>query len=607
MTQNIYALLVGIDTYKSHDIRNLNGCINDIKAIENYLLTYKISKTNLKIKQLTNQEATRQAIIDGFEKHLCQANSNDIALFYFSGHGSQEPVPQEFKDLQPNGFIETLVCWDSRTDNNWDLADKELALLINRAAQNNPQIVVILDCCHSGGACRDDDKDNLLQARSIVNAQARSIDNFYSPQAIKALFTKYNFERKNLLNFILSEDKSIFLSACKDDEESFERSDISRGVFSYFLTETLEQKKGNLSYQDLFNKIKDKVNNYSARQSPQFEVSDPLYADFLFLGDSVVKREHYYRVIYDANHGWMINAGGVHGIPSSYNEEKTLLAIFPDDLVNQRESNKKIAVAEVVQVSSNQSRINILEPREELDNNLNYKAIITSLPSPRFNLYLDGEEIGINLVRKILQKDRYQEEASLYIQEVLDPEIADLKLIASSNSYLISKPEPDNFILASVNNYSSASSAKVIEIIKHISRWHTILNLSSDSISLIPPDAIEITFSSENIEATSQSYLELEYQYKNGQWCPPKVQIELTNNSQLGLYCALLDLTEFYGVKALPFTGNSQVVYLEPGAKIRIFEGKAITVSIPEAFKQQNINKYKDILKLIFSTKKLDI
>ncbi|MDJ0531357.1 MAG: caspase family protein [Xenococcaceae cyanobacterium MO_207.B15] len=109
MSQNIYALLVAINNYKSDEIPPLKGCINDIDAIEDFLLTQVGSNANINIKKLKDGEATRQAIINGFEEHLCQANSDNIAFFYFSGHGSQEPVPPQWRDIEPNGLIETLV------------------------------------------------------------------------------------------------------------------------------------------------------------------------------------------------------------------------------------------------------------------------------------------------------------------------------------------------------------------------------------------------------------------------------------------------------------------------------------------------------------------
>ncbi|MEQ9552679.1 MAG: caspase family protein [Coleofasciculus sp. G3-WIS-01] len=71
------------------------------------------------IRKLLNQEATRQAIIEGFQQHLCQAGSEDIVLFYYSGHGSQAKTPTEFWHLEPDRLEETLVCYDSRAEGGW--------------------------------------------------------------------------------------------------------------------------------------------------------------------------------------------------------------------------------------------------------------------------------------------------------------------------------------------------------------------------------------------------------------------------------------------------------------------------------------------------------
>jgi hypothetical protein len=57
---------------------------------------------------------TRQAVIDAFRQHLGRAVEGDVALFYYSGHGSQEKAPPEFWHLEPDHLDETLVLYDSR-------------------------------------------------------------------------------------------------------------------------------------------------------------------------------------------------------------------------------------------------------------------------------------------------------------------------------------------------------------------------------------------------------------------------------------------------------------------------------------------------------------
>ncbi|GAA6616173.1 hypothetical protein NUACC26_019730 [Scytonema sp. NUACC26] len=96
MTHNIYALLIGIDEYLS-PVPPLQEYINDINAIKEYLEGRIVTDGyQLHLHTLLNQQATRQAIADGFRQHLCQANSEDVVLFYFSGHESQENAPEEF-------------------------------------------------------------------------------------------------------------------------------------------------------------------------------------------------------------------------------------------------------------------------------------------------------------------------------------------------------------------------------------------------------------------------------------------------------------------------------------------------------------------------------
>ena len=60
------------------------------------------------------------------------------------------------------------------------------------------------------------------------------------------------------------------------------------------------------------------------------------------------------------------------------------------------------------------SQIEILDERENLDLELTYKAVITSLPLPPLKVYFTGEEEGINIARKELKTANFQR-PSLYI------------------------------------------------------------------------------------------------------------------------------------------------------------------------------------------------
>jgi hypothetical protein len=90
----IYALLVGIDDYPL-PVPKLRGCVNDVEQMQEYLVA-RVDPGGqplgevLKIKKLTNREATRQAVIRTFREHLGQAGPDDVALFCYSGLTSRE-------------------------------------------------------------------------------------------------------------------------------------------------------------------------------------------------------------------------------------------------------------------------------------------------------------------------------------------------------------------------------------------------------------------------------------------------------------------------------------------------------------------------------------
>ncbi len=152
--RTLRALLVGIDEYRS-PVPALRGCVNDITRVAAWLEKRAVAAGDrFDPLVLLNGQATRQAVIDGFRRHLGAASGGDTAVFYYSGHGSQEPALPEQLRVEPDAQNETLVLADSRHGDVADLADKELALLVDEVAAVAGHVLVVLDCCHSGSGVR---------------------------------------------------------------------------------------------------------------------------------------------------------------------------------------------------------------------------------------------------------------------------------------------------------------------------------------------------------------------------------------------------------------------------------------------------------------------
>jgi hypothetical protein len=607
MTRNIYALLVGIDHYPS-PVSPLKGSVNDVLAVAGYLRE-RVAEDGytLHIHMLLDQQATRQAIIDGFREHLCQAGRNDVALFYYSGHGSQEESPPEFWHLEPDRLDETLVCWDSRLESGWDLADKELAQLIAEVAEKHPHIVAILDCCHSGSGTRNDLQDTTV--RWVPSSKRkRPVNSFiFSLENANQLYASRNPDENPSDWFVLPEGEYILLAACRDTEEAREYygNNQYRGVFSYFLMDTLQRTNGNLTYRDLFKRTNALVRSKVTAQSPQLEATNSSYLDQPFLGGAIAQRHPYFTVSYRNTQGWVIDGGSVHGIPAVSGEETTKLALFSFNSTAEqlRQLSQTLAIAEVVEVLPQLSRLNVSQGQENLDSKQVYKAVITTLPLPPIGVCIQGDERGVALARQAIQEASLGQQPSLYVREVAESEQAEFRLLACDRQYVITRPLDGRLLVAPIGGYSPESAAQAIQSLEHIARWTNIATLSTPAISRIRSDAVKIQVYQGNSEIT-QPQIRLEYKYENGNWHQPTCRVKLINTSDESLYCTLLNLTERYAVSAalLPAGG----IWLEPGQEAWVLEGKPIYVNVPKELLEQGIRECKDILKLLVCTTEFD-
>ena len=75
MARTVYSLLVGIDAYPD-PVPRLSGCVNDVQAIGEMLHGQVAGDgLRLELQTLTDGQATRQAVIDGFRAHLSRAGA----------------------------------------------------------------------------------------------------------------------------------------------------------------------------------------------------------------------------------------------------------------------------------------------------------------------------------------------------------------------------------------------------------------------------------------------------------------------------------------------------------------------------------------------------
>jgi hypothetical protein len=253
------ALLVGIDDYSASSLHGkrgesaavdriwpeLRGSVRDVESIrEMLLLRYGFRETD--IVMLTNQAATRVAILDALERHLiAPAGKGDVLLFYFSGHGSQVPnrLSHELDKLD-----ESIVPADSRLGAP-DIRDKELGARFNQILDRGARLTVILDSCHSGSGARG------LSAGAVargIKADTREVADGSTPA--------------------LPEDRgALVLSATQDFGRAYETVDEQgkyHGVFSWAWLRALRDAAPGEPSADTFLRAQALIRAESAYQDP---------------------------------------------------------------------------------------------------------------------------------------------------------------------------------------------------------------------------------------------------------------------------------------------------------------------------------------------------
>ncbi len=164
------ALLIGINDYAANDEPgstardwiplDLRGAINDLHRMR-AVLTSRFGFEDDGIRVLEDRAATREAILEALREIVRASGPDDVVYIHFSGHGSQ--VPDTDGDETADGLDETILPHDARTGKVPDITDDELGRILS--GLKTPNVLVVLDSCHSGTATRD---ISAVRARSVA-------------------------------------------------------------------------------------------------------------------------------------------------------------------------------------------------------------------------------------------------------------------------------------------------------------------------------------------------------------------------------------------------------------------------------------------------------
>jgi caspase domain-containing protein/subtilase family protein len=304
--QSKRALLIGIDRYQSPEIRPLQGAVNDIMLMRTILIG-KFDVPDDHIMLLTNEQATHQGIVDAIRNHLGKAKPGDVAILYFSGHGSQI---KDDSDDEIDGLDETLVTYDDRTEGHYGITDDEINGLMAELSKKTKNITLIFDSCHSGAAARAGNTVRQIAADTRTPppppAYAISARGAEGSSDVRADGADYVLISGSLANEL-------------SNEGLFEGK--RRGALSWFLAQALTAASARTTYRAVMDEVRTEVNQRYPSQSPQIEGPGQ---DRVFFGTDKIEVRPYVLAKPLADKLVEIQAGTVFGL-----QRDTLLKVFP--------------------------------------------------------------------------------------------------------------------------------------------------------------------------------------------------------------------------------------------------------------------------------------
>ena len=214
-----YAVLIGINDYEHERIQDLNYSEADAVYLQNVLIKYARYKPQ-NIRILLGENATYRNIKRDIYWLSSQVRNEDDVFFYFSGHGTRiEDMDGNEEDHMDEAFCPFETDID---DPSSVILDDEIGLWFRRIRAN--RIIIVLDCCHSGGAAgRDLSEDNSKGIEMGGEVQARDFVSTDSDPYVRDLTI----------------DNKFIMTASDADEQSYENPKLGHGVFTYYLGEAI--------------------------------------------------------------------------------------------------------------------------------------------------------------------------------------------------------------------------------------------------------------------------------------------------------------------------------------------------------------------------------
>ena len=565
---SLYALLVGINEYRV--VTPLRGCRNDVARVRDFLQTRTDADRAPDIRTLTDLDATRDAVVAAFREHLGQAGPGDRALFWFSGHGSQVPVPASHWHREPSGQSQTLVCADSRDGDRPDLLDRELGALIAEVAGRGAHVAAVLDCCHSAGGTRE--------TAELIGLGAPMTPRWIGPgpaHPAGALLPELSRGAG------AGRADHVALAACRSHQVAYElgTADRRHGAFTAAMLDALDRLGPQTTYRDLMVAARCQLENRLREQVPVLFPPDAALIDQPFLGGAL-RRPVSPLVLRHVRGAWEINAGRLHGLEPG--EARVALP-----------GGEPVREARVVEVLTEHSRV---EPVDwEPDPTRQYAVVFSHMPLPSATVVVGGRPADDPAVAGRVAAAVTR---SAYVRVVPADQDAAMRVSTAGGELRVTGFDGTPM----TGDLAAYGIGGLISRLEHLARWRTVKTLTSTSSRLAGAVRLAVVRAEPGVPTAPMTggtivppgpdgVVPLEYAGRR----PPQVFLRLHNTTDRRLYCVILDLTDRYAIHPDLFPGD----YVGPGGTAAAFDGDPVEFSLPDDRPVRSGAEVRDWIQLI--------
>lgn len=338
------ALVIGVSGYPAlAETLHLNGPRNDARALANALVSFGVPAADVTVladgvERLADGVAppalpTKRAILDALDHLAATSEAGDLVVFYFSGHGTQQP---DSDGDELGGQDAVFLPYDA---GRWagggvenGIVDDELRQKVEAILDTGADFFGIIDACHSAAGFRalaDDDVRVRQVPPDLLGIPERAAADSEGARAFSPGLAAPRPGRGRAAYFYAAQETEVALERKPRGVEGAE----VQGVFTFNLLRRLNQNP-NISYRTLHQAVVSDIKRSTlmATQTPELE-GELLDEPVLRLGDVPPMRQWQLR-------SGRLQAGQLNGLSAG-----ALLSLHEDALAGEAIGHAVVSTA----------------------------------------------------------------------------------------------------------------------------------------------------------------------------------------------------------------------------------------------------------------------